>query len=561
MLRPYFLLRSENSCDPELVLWSEVVSISHRLFRHPHYRIIKMSNEKPSQALFWGCFIALITTAFGFITRMFLLDDPAIAEGLLGLDGAEVGKFKGIQVWPFAISIIVFSLIIDKVGYKFAMIFAAVTQIIWGVMGIYGLSVAAENPELAKSLIFWGGLIMALGNGTVEAFINPVVATMYDKEKTKWLNILHAGWPGGLVIAGMAVIFMGGASWEAKIALIFIPAIIYLVMLIRCTFPVQERVAAGVSYREMLAEFGFGGAAVVSFLMFLQLDEYFPGNPAIWMVLCGALAVALGVYTKSLGRPLMFILILLMTPLATTEIGTDGWISGVMANAVTFHAGWILVYTSLIMMVLRFFAGPIVHKLQPLPLLILSCVLAIAGLLALAGASGVFVIFAAATLYALGKTFFWPTMLGIVSEQTPKGGALTLNSVSGIGMLAVGVLGFPYIGALQEKKAVSEVAAIEHAVDVPGLIADGNVAPAALEDKSIYFGTIKYQSLKADEVDTLLAEQSDETKAAVADAQAGSGQKALANMAIFPLIMLVVYVLLYFSFKSKGGYKPVEVTS
>ncbi|MDB4541078.1 lysophospholipase [Akkermansiaceae bacterium] len=92
-------------------------------------------------------------------------------------------------------------------------------------------------------------------------------------------------------------------------------------------------------------------------------------------------------------------------------------------------------------------------------------------------------------------------------------------------------------------------------------IADGNVAPAALEDKSIYFGTIKYQSLKADEVDTLLAEQSDETKAAVADAQAGSGQKALANMAIFPLIMLVVYVLLYFSFKSKGGYKPVEVTS
>ncbi|MDB4268397.1 hypothetical protein N9868_03140, partial [Akkermansiaceae bacterium] len=109
-----------------------------------------MSNEKPSQALFWGCFIALITTAFGFITRMFLLDDPAIAEGLLGLDGAEVGKFKGIQVWPFAISIIVFSLIIDKVGYKFAMIFAAVTQIIWGVMGIYGLSVAAENPELAK---------------------------------------------------------------------------------------------------------------------------------------------------------------------------------------------------------------------------------------------------------------------------------------------------------------------------------------------------------------------------------------------------------------------------
>ncbi|MDB4762025.1 MFS transporter, partial [bacterium] len=317
-------------------------------------------SEKPSMALFWGCFIALITTAFGFITRMFLLDDPAITQELLGLDEAEVGMFKGIQIWPFAISIILFSLIIDKVGYKFAMIFAAGSQIIWGIMGIYGLSVADTNPELAKDLLLWGGLILALGNGTVEAFINPVVATLFDKEKTKWLNILHAGWPGGLVIAGIAVIFMGGTSWEVKLGLIFIPAVIYLVMLLRCQFPVQERVAAGVSYRDMLAEFGFGGAAVVAILMFLQLDEAIKGYSLTWMVLCAAMAIGLGGYTRSLGRPLMLVLILLMTPLATTEIGTDGWISGIMGKVVTFDAGWILVYTSVIMMVLRFYAGPIV---------------------------------------------------------------------------------------------------------------------------------------------------------------------------------------------------------
>lgn len=520
-----------------------------------------MSSEKNNNLVFWGCFIALITTAFGFITRMFLLDDPAITQDLLGLDDAEVGKFKGIQVWPFAISIILFSLIIDKVGYKFAMIFAAVSQIIWGVMGVYGLSVADTNPELAKGLLFWGGLILALGNGTVEAFINPVVATLFDKEKTKWLNILHAGWPGGLVIAGIAVIMMGGFSWEAKLGLIFIPAIIYLLMLIRCHFPVQERVAAGVSYRDMLSEFGFGGAAVVSFLMFLQLDEFFPGSPYVWMVLCAAAAIALGVYTKSLGRPLMFVLILLMTPLATTEIGTDGWISGIMENAVSFHGGWILVYTSLIMMVLRFYAGPIVHRLQPLPLLILSSILAIAGLFALSGASGAAIIFAAATLYALGKTFFWPTMLGIVSEQTPKGGALTLNSVSGIGMLAVGVLGFPYIGSLKESKTVEEVTALEAAKDVPGLMADGKISSDVLEDKEIYYGVIKYQALQADKVDALLEEQSDDTKDAVAAAKEGAGQKALASMTIFPLIMLIAYVALYFYFKSKGGYKPLDVAA
>ena len=155
------------------------------------------AENKPSQLLFWGCFIALITTSFGFITRMFLLDDPEVVK-TLGLDPAQVGKFKGIQIWPFAISIILFSLIIDKVGYKFSMIFAAACQIIWAIMGIVGLNIAADNPAAGANLLYWGGLILALGNGTVEAFINPVVATMFTKDKTKWLNILHAGWPGGL---------------------------------------------------------------------------------------------------------------------------------------------------------------------------------------------------------------------------------------------------------------------------------------------------------------------------------------------------------------------------
>jgi len=523
-----------------------------------------MSNEKPSKLLFWGCFIALITTAFGFITRMFLLDDPAITQGLLGLDDAEVGIFKGIQIWPFAVSIILFSLIIDKVGYKFSMIFAGVSQIIWAIMGIYGLNVASENPELAKDLIFWGGLILALGNGTVEAFINPVVATLYDKEKTKWLNILHAGWPGGLVVAGVLVILMGEASWQMKLGLIIIPAVLYLVMLIGQKFPIQERVASGVTYREMLSEFGFLGSAVVSFLVVLQLDQFFPGHMTAWIILGVVMALAMGLYTRSLGRPLMFILILIMAPLATTEIGTDGWIAGIMESVVTFHGGWILVYTSVIMMVLRFFAGPIVHRLSPLGLLIASAVLAIAGLLALSGAKGVALIFGAATLYALGKTFFWPTMLGIVSEQTPKGGALTLNSVSGIGMLAVGVLGFPYIGALQEQKVVQEVAKVEEVSKIDGFLKDGNISDEYLDQNSIYYGTIKYPTLKAEKVDEMVkaapADQQAAMTEAIGAAKEGSAQKALANMAVFPAIMLVAFICLFLYFRSKGGYKPVDLS-
>ena len=113
-----------------------------------------------------------------------------------------------------------------------------------------------------------------MGNGTVEAFINPVVATMFTKDKTKRLKILHAGWPGGLANAGVAVIFLGPeTSWQMKTGIIIIPAVIYFLMLIKETFPVQERVASGVSYKDMLKEFGFFGALIVGFLIFIQLDE------------------------------------------------------------------------------------------------------------------------------------------------------------------------------------------------------------------------------------------------------------------------------------------------
>ena len=522
------------------------------------------ADNKPSQLLFWGCFVALITTSFGFITRIFMLSDSSISNDLLGLDAGEVGQYIGIQIWPFAISIIGFSLIIDKVGYKFSMIFAFACQIIWTIMGYIAISSEGMDVDTRKSLILWGGFILALGNGTVEAFINPVVATMFTKAKTKWLNILHAGWPGGLVVAGMLVIFMEKSPWENKLLLIAIPAVLYFIMLIKQEFPVQERVSAGISYKGMLSEFGFLGGLVAAFVIFLQLDDSLDANSYMLMAICGAMAIGLGAYTQSLGRPLMFVLLLIMMPLATTEIGTDAWISGIMENAVEkIHPGWILVYTSVIMMVLRFFAGPIVHSLQPIPLLILSSVLAIAGLAALSGSAGAAMIFVAATLYALGKTFFWPTMLGIVSEQTPKGGALTLNAISGVGMLAVGVLGTPYIGALQEKKVVSEVAIVQEASAVPGLLENGEISSSVIKEQDKLYGTIKYPVLQMETVTELIKKAPDAEQekitSAITKAKDGSAQKALFNMTVFPLMMLIAYVLMFLYFRSKGGYKPLEL--
>jgi hypothetical protein len=212
------------------------------------------------------------------------------------------------------------------------------------------------------------------------------------------------------------------------------------------------------------------------------------------------------------------------------------------------------------MMILRFFAGPIVHSLSPLGLLAVSSVLAVAGLFMLSTAAGT-MIFVAATLYGIGKTFFWPTMLGVVSEQMPKGGALTLNAISGIGMLAVGTVGFPFIGTLQSaRENQALVADAELNKLVPGIVKDGKIT--ITQDKSIY-EVIHYQAIDQEKLKQLVSDlpeaQRETVLARVAQIRGASKQGALADMAMFPAGMLIAYIVLIVYFQTKGGYKPVHM--
>lgn len=516
-------------------------------------------NDQPPTApkvLFWGCFIALVTTSTAFITRAILVNTVWPIE--FGLDKVQAQVLFGAGIWPFAISIILFSLIIDRVGYKTAMFFSAVCYVAYAALALMAYR-AVHVPGLADAALaaarrqawdylYFGSIILGLGNGTVEAFINPVVATLFSKEKTKWLNILHAGWPAGLVLGGVLTIGLGAwveRDWRIVVYLLAVPAVVYLAVLAGAKFPVQERVAAGTSYREMLAEFGVLGALLAGFLVLKQFGMVFGIPDAAVYGSLALLAVVYGWYCRSLGHPLLVVLCLIMMPLATTELGTDAAITGLLEEpmkAAGRHPAWVLVYTSAIMVVLRFFAGPLVRALKPLGLLATCAALAAVGLYLLSFASGLWFVFAAATIYGVGKTYFWPTMLGVVSEQCPKGGALTINGIAGIGMLTVGIIGGPLIGHLQEGAAKGALAA-----QVPGVYE--RVA------KTDHYILGSYTAV--DEAKVAGLEPG--PRQLVRQVEKRAKQGALARIALFPVAMGVGYLLLAAYFRSRGGYRPVEL--
>jgi MFS family permease len=439
------------------------------------------------------------------------------------------------------------------------MIFSFVSYLIYAAMafaaygaihGVTGDALVAAQKH-GYQLLYWGSIILGLGNGSVEAYINPIVTTMFNTDKTKLLNRMHAGWPGGLVLGGLCTIALAdNTDWRISLGLILIPAFTFFFILIGKKFPKSEREQAGVSYLAMLKEFGAFGALVGFGLVFAQIGQVFNWSNGLVWGLTGAVVLIFAVVTKSFGRLLLALLIIIMMPQATTELGTNGWITSLMSTpmqAAGHNPAWVLVYTSAIMVILRFWAGPLIHKFSPIGLLAGCSALAALGLFALSKTadSGMATIFAAATLFGVGITFFWPTILGLTSEQCPRGGALTLNAMGGIGMLAVGILGAPFLGYLQESSATQALAAAN-----PALYQTVTV------ENTYLLG--KYQAIDPMKSAAILDDASHKT---IENATTTGQFSALGKMALFPIFGLACYLGLIAYFKSRGGYKPVKLDS
>jgi MFS family permease len=499
--------------------------------------------QKPTR-LFVGFIIALVAVAIGFVVRAFLITEWGVR---FNLSETQIGSIQGAGLYPQALSMIFFSLFIDRVGYGRAMACAFAGHVI---------SCVITMSASGYTGLYLGTWIFALSNGIVETVINPVTATLYPQRKTHYLNILHAGWPAGLVIGGILAIFLGSAggenAWRWKMALYLIPTAVYGLMLLGQKFPVQERVAAGVTYTDMLKEFGWGSCLIVSFFVAFAIDEilrvFGTQLETVAIVLITVVPTILfALRIRSFGRPMFIFLLLVMVLLATTELGTDSWIAALMTpvlKAVGPNAGnLVLIYTSAIMFGLRFVAGPIAHRLSPLGLLAACAAIAAIGLLSLSHATTAILVFLAATLYGVGKTFFWPTTLGVVSEQFPRGGALTLNAIAGVGLIAVGVLGNPLLGALQDK-------------NLDQLLASANPAlhSRVAEPAQTKFG-LTYQPLDKTKVAALaVADQGQ-----IESLRSTNNQSTLSKVAVLPAIMFLCYVSLILYFRMRGGYRAVSI--
>jgi MFS family permease len=497
-------------------------------------------DEKSKKKLFYACFVALMATSFGFMLRAMLITEWGIE---FNLSKTQMGEIIGVGLWPFAISIVLFSLIIDNIGYGRAMTIAFLLHI---------SSLVITFLANGYWMLYIGTFIFALGNGAIEATINPTVTSMFSKEKTKWMNKLHAGWPAGMVVGGIIALWMGETmKWQYKIAIIIVPMLIYGIMIFRKKFPISERVLAGVSFIEMLKELGVLGGLIIISLIVFEVGNVFHFSTSLKIALIVGLTAAFGFYVKALGRPLLFFLLLIMFPLATTELGTDSWIVDLMSGEMkqmNLQAGWILVYTALIMTIFRYFAGPLIKFFKPTGLLILCSGIAVGGLFYLSVSTGV-VVFIAATIYGFAKSYFWPTMIGIVGEQFPKGGALTLNITTGVGMISVGIIGAVFLGFIQDIATGHEL--MNYDLENQTSIHSEYVTV----EKTSVLGSYKTLNLAK------VSEAPEKEKLVIGKAQVNAKKDALKKVAILPLIMLVCFFLLFIYFKLKGGYKQVELKS
>lgn len=379
--------------------------------------------------IFSASCVALVVTAMTLGVRAGIMTELAMK---FDLTDVQLGWIAGMAFLGFPVATMVGGLIYNFIGPKKLMYIAFAGHL----LGLI-LTITASG--------FWTLIIstfcIGFANGSVEAACNPLIADIYHKNKTTMLNRFHVWFPGGIVIGALmsAGLSQLGMGWEIKIAIMLLPTIVYGYMIFGQTFPEMENT---------------------------EVDT--------------------AINLRALFTPLYIFMLICMTLTATTELGTQQWIERILGNSGA-HPMLILAMVTGLMAVGRYFAGPIIHAFNPAGVLLFSAIMAFLGIYLMSIASGPLV-YAAAIIFALGVTYFWPTMIGFIGENCPKTGALGMSLIGGVGMFSVSMWS-PVIGGWLESARADA-------------LANGLVGEAA---------------------------------------ELAAGQSTLANISLFPIVLIVLF--------------------
>ncbi len=499
-----------------------------------------------SNRLFLGSFLILVAAGMGLSARGAILGSWG-AE--FGFTQSELGVITGFGLTGFGLTVLFFSVLTERLGYG---VLIALTFAFHTLSGVITLAAVPVFHAFGKEGVFWcltiGMCLFAVGNGASEAAINPLIAVLHPTERTHRLNILHAGYPGGLILGALLGALLNGARWEIILLTYLAPTALYGLLMFGQKFPASQARKHQMGMSTMLKDFA---------------------------------------------SPVLLFLLLLMALVGFVELGTDSWIQNItgslMANPI--KGTYLFIWTSSLMFVLRFVAGPIVHRISPLGLLLVSACCGATGLFLLSEAGAKFnpggpmlACALAATVYGMGKTFYWPTMLGVVAERFPRGGAYTLGAIGCVATLSAGLLGGPAIGYMQdyfasqdlEQKAPAAYARYQAGKEntllwifhVRGL--DGSKVAVLADDGSRLEKDwrILQESGKAEQKMHLASlrnwwegarAEAGQDRAPVNEATLRGGRMALRCTAFVPVMMALGYLLLILYFKSKGGYRQIHL--
>jgi MFS family permease len=361
-----------------------------------------MEQRINKSGLFWASCIALIVTAMAFGIRAGIL---GTLGQQFGLSAAQLGIVIGTAFWGFTLAQVFGGPLCDVIGMKKLLIVAFIGHALGIVLTIFATGFWS---------LFISTLIVGIANGMVEAACNPLIISLYPEHKTEKLNMFHLWFPGGIVIGTLIgyVLQVYGLGWEIQMATMLVPTVIYGVMFFNKEFPVTERVSSGVSTSDMF---------------------------------------------KACLSPLFIVMIVCMFLTASTEFGVNNWVPLFLQEGIV-PSLLLLTWVNFIMAMGRLLLGPIVHKsIAPEKVLLISAVISALGIYFLSFASG-YSAFAAAALFGVGVSLFWPTMLGFVSVNLPKTGALGLSLMGGAGMLAA-AFALPVLGGIYDAKVAEATAA------------------------------------------------------------------------------------------------------